>query len=166
MSPLSRRKTINANPKVINNYESSGSLNKNSPKVVRDNRNYIFKEEINQIVPVNSPKRRKIKSSRRTDGENSIILQKSSSPKKKFMVRIDNKTVHFGAKNYSDYTIHKDKKRMHRYENRHRSRENWKKSGIKKAGFWSKWILWNKPSFLKSIKDAERRFKIKIKRKI
>lgn len=94
-----------------------------------------------------------------------ITLQKSSSPMKKYMAKIDNKTIHFGAKNYSDYTIHKDKNRMHRYISRHRSRENWKKSGIKSAGFWSKQILWNKPSLSESIKDTERRFGIKIKRK-
>jgi hypothetical protein len=95
-----------------------------------------------------------------------IILKKSSRSEKKFMVIVDNKTIHFGAKNYSDYTIHKDTERMHRYESRHRSREDWKKSGIKTAGFWSKWILWNKPSILASIKDTERRFGIKIKKQL
>ena len=94
-----------------------------------------------------------------------ITLQKSTSPEKKYMVKIDNKTIHFGAKNYSDYTRHKDKSRMHRYISRHRKRENWTKSGIKSAGFWSKQILWNKPSLSGSIKDTERRFGIKIKRK-
>jgi len=94
-----------------------------------------------------------------------IILQKSSHPDKKYMVTIGNKTVHFGAKGYSDLTKHKDKSRMKRYENRHRSRENWSKSGIKSAGFWSKWLLWNKPSLGASIKDTERRFNIKIRRK-
>jgi hypothetical protein len=94
-----------------------------------------------------------------------ITLQKSTSPDKKYMVRIDNKTVHFGAKGYSDFTKHKDMSRKKRYENRHRSRENWTKSGIKTAGFWSKQVLWNKPSFTGSIKDTERRFGIKIKSK-
>jgi hypothetical protein len=95
-----------------------------------------------------------------------IILQKSTHPDKKLMVTIGNKTIHFGAKNYSDFTKHKDRSRMHRYSNRHRSRENWCKSGIKSAGFWSKWILWNKPSLLASIKDTEKRFNIRIQRKL
>jgi hypothetical protein len=94
---------------------------------------------------------------------NDIILQKSTNPDKKFVAIIGNKSVHFGAKGYSDYTLHKDKERMFRYENRHRKRENWTKSGLKTAGFWSKWILWNKPSLLGSIKDTEKRFNIKIK---
>jgi hypothetical protein len=92
-----------------------------------------------------------------------IILKKSTNPDKKLVAIIGNKSVHFGAKKYSDYTLHKDKERMFRYENRHRKRENWTKSGLKTAGFWSKWILWNKPSLLGSIKDTEKRFNIKIK---
>ena len=78
------------------------------------------------------------------------------------MVTIGNKTLHFGAKGYSDYTKHKNRSRMHRYETRHRSRENWKKSGLETAGFWSKWILWNKPGLIESIRDTEHRFGIKI----
>ena len=99
-----------------------------------------------------------------------IILQKSTQPSKKYMVimstsRGEIKTVHFGATGYSDYTKHKDKERMKRYENRHRSREDWKKSGIETAGFWSKWILWNKPSLLDSIKHTEKKFNITIRKK-
>jgi hypothetical protein len=91
-----------------------------------------------------------------------IYLKKSNKGDKKWMVYIDGKTIHFGAFGMSDYTIHKDKERMHRYENRHKNRENWKKSGIKTAGFWSKWLLWNKPSFKASKSDIEKRFKVKI----
>jgi len=94
---------------------------------------------------------------------NVIILKKSSKKDKKFMVIIGNKTVHFGAVGYSDFTIHKDQERMHRYETRHKSREDWKKSGIKTAGFWSKWILWNKPSLISSIRDTQKRFGIRIR---
>lgn len=93
-----------------------------------------------------------------------IILRKSNKPDKKFMVRIDDKkTIHFGSKGMSDFTIHKDTERKNRYINRHKKRENWTKSGIKSAGFWSKHILWNKPSIQQSINDTEKRFNIKIK---
>lgn len=110
----------------------------------------------------------KMKKSLKRDGKKSpknkkqIILQKSSNSDKKYMVIIDSKTIHFGASGYSDFTKHMDRSRMKKYEIRHKSRENWKKSGIKTAGFWSKWILWNKPSLLASIKDTEKRFGIKI----
>jgi hypothetical protein len=92
-----------------------------------------------------------------------VYLKKSTKPDKKFMVLVDGKTIHFGAKGMSDYTIHKDKERMRRYENRHKSREVWGKSGMKSAGFWSKWILWNKPSFEASKRDTARRFGIVIR---
>jgi hypothetical protein len=104
--------------------------------------------------------RRKIRS--KTKDCDVIILQKSSNSSKKFMVNVNGETIHFGAKGYSDYTKHKQRSRMFRYNIRHRSRENWTKSGIYSAGFWAKWILWNKPGFRDSIKDTEKRFKIKI----
>ena len=54
--------------------------------------------------------------------------------------------VHFGGVKtdgswYTDFTHHKDYDRMERYDTRHKLRENWKKSGILTAGFWSKWLL-------------------------
>jgi len=94
-----------------------------------------------------------------------VYLKKSDKKDKKYMVYIDGKIIHFGAAGMSDYTIHKDYDRMIRYTNRHRKKENWKKSGIKTAGFWSKWLLWNKPSFSASKKDIEERFNIKFKYK-
>jgi hypothetical protein len=116
---------------------------------------------------LNIKKSRHVKSKRKSrkslkKSPKKIILKKSKVSTKKFAAIIGNKTVNFGAKGYSDYTLHKDEDRMHRYENRHKKRENWKKSGIETAGFWSKWILWNKPSFNASIKDTEKRFNIKI----
>lgn len=91
-----------------------------------------------------------------------VRLCKSSNKKKKFMVTIDGKTTHFGANGYSDYTIHKDIDRKRRYVVRHKRKENWTKSGIHTAGFWSRWLLWNKPSITSSIKDIETRFGVKI----
>jgi hypothetical protein len=80
------------------------------------------------------------------------------------MVQIGNKTVHFGAAGMSDYTHHKDADRKERYISRHHRKENWSKSGVKSAGFWSRWILWNKPSLTASIQDTQRRFGLKIRR--
>ena len=96
-----------------------------------------------------------------------VYLQKSDKKDKKYKVTITseckNKTVYFGASGYSDYTKHKDKERMERYNIRHRSRENWTKSGIKKAGFWSKWLLWSKPSLSSAKSYIEKKFNITIK---
>jgi hypothetical protein len=96
-----------------------------------------------------------------------VYLQKSDKPTKKFKATIikpgnRNKTVYFGASGYSDYTKHKDKERMKRYDNRHRSRENWTKSGIDTAGFWSKWILWSKPSLNSAKAFTAKKFNITI----
>lgn len=93
-----------------------------------------------------------------------VYLQKSNRIDKKYMVYVDGKTIHFGAAGYSDYTKHKDKNRMEKYNSRHKSRENWTKTGIKTAGFWAKWLLWNKPSLLESILDTSRRFNLTIRR--
>ena len=95
-----------------------------------------------------------------------VILMKSPRKNKKWRVELDNdKKVDFGATGYSDYTKHKDYDRMKRYEARHKTNENWGKKGIDTAGFWAKWILWNKPSLSASIKDTEKRFNIKITKK-
>lgn len=93
-----------------------------------------------------------------------IVLKKSSRKGKKFMVKVDNKTIHFGQEGASDYTKNKDDDRKDKYIVRHTKRENWNKSGIKSAGFWSRWILWNKKTLQASIKDTEKRFNITIKK--
>ena len=93
-----------------------------------------------------------------------IFLKKSPNSKKKFRVIFeDGSYTDFGASGYSDYTIHKDPERMKRYLTRHRSRENWTKSGIKTAGFWSRWLLWSEPSLQKAKTFMEKKFHIKIK---
>lgn len=91
-----------------------------------------------------------------------VYLLKSPRQDKKWMVIIDNKKVHFGAKGYSDYTKHKDAERKARYIKRHCAKENWKKSGIFTAGFWSRWLLWGEPTLKASKSEIERKFNIKI----
>ena len=69
------------------------------------------------------------------------------------------KTLHFGAKGMSDFTIHKDPNRKERYLARHKKNENW--SVPDTPGSLSRWILWNKTSFKESVKDYKRRFNLK-----
>jgi len=97
-----------------------------------------------------------------------IKLSRSEKPDKKFKVVIramarPNKTIHFGAKGLSDYTINKNPERKRLYLKRHKARENWSKSGIQTAGFWSRWLLWNLPTLDESIRDIEKRFYVRIK---
>lgn len=87
----------------------------------------------------------------------------SQSPRldKKYMVITpDGKTIHFGSRGYSDYTIHKDKIRRERYILRHIKNENW--NNYNTPGFWARYLLWNKPTITQSIKDMENRFGIGI----
>lgn len=97
---------------------------------------------------------------------NTVYLCPSTRKEKKWMVLLpDERTVHFGASGYSDYTKHHEEERMKRYIKRHKKNENWNKSGMDTAGFWSRWILWNKPSLRDSIKHTENKFNIRIVKK-
>ena len=97
-------------------------------------------------------------------------LSRSTRSNKKYMVKTpDGKTVHFGGVRdsgvpYDDYTVHKDPERKSRYVARHKTNENWRKSGTGTAGFWSRWLLWNKPTLSESVSDTERRFGLDIVR--
>lgn len=93
-----------------------------------------------------------------------IILRNSNKPEKRYMVDVDNKRVHFGSSKHENYTMHNDNERKERYLKRHKKRENWTKTGLKTSGFWSRWLLWNKKTLEKSIKDIEKKFNLKIKR--
>jgi hypothetical protein len=68
----------------------------------------------------------------------------------------EGRTVHFGAKGYSDYTIHKDSSRMKRYVIRHRRRENWGRTGMYTPGFWSRWLLWSRPTLSGAVAKTQR----------
>ena len=87
-----------------------------------------------------------------------IIISKSDKKNKKYDARIDGKkTISFGSAQHSDFTKHKDTARKQRYLDRHKSRENW--SDPTTAGFYSRWITWNKPTISESVKDTNNRFK-------
>ena len=73
------------------------------------------------------------------------------------------KIISFGDSRYQDYTIHKDSDRKTNYLSRHKTNENWSLTGIKSAGFYSRWILWNKTTLDNSIRDVNQRFNINIK---
>ena len=91
------------------------------------------------------------------------LLRYSKRKDKKYEIKNEigvSKSIHFGGKGYEDYLIHKDDNRKENYIKRHQVNEDW--SDLTKAGTWSRYILWNKTSLDASIKDMEKRFKIKI----
>ena len=89
-----------------------------------------------------------------------VVIKKSSKKDKKLDAIIDGKkTVSFGAKKYSDYTLHKDPERKQRYIDRHKKNEHWTLSGIKTPGFYAKHVLWNKPTLKSSVDDLNKKYK-------
>ena len=86
---------------------------------------------------------------------------KSDKPEKKYYIITESgKKIYFGQAGASDFTQHKDEARKQRYINRHRKNENRNKSGIDTAGFWSFWLLWNKPTIKASYGDIKKRFPV------
>jgi hypothetical protein len=87
-----------------------------------------------------------------------IVISQSDKPDKKFEARIDGKkSIHFGSRGMSDFTIHKDPERKNRYLQRHSKNEDW--NNPLTAAFYATNLLWNKPTLAESIRDTNRRFK-------
>ena len=68
------------------------------------------------------------------------------------------KVVPFGAKGYSDYTMHHDEERKDRYLERHKEKEHWDQPMT--AGALSRFILWEKPNLTEAVKAFKKRFNI------
>lgn len=95
-----------------------------------------------------------------------VALKRSDKPEKKYMVELEtaagrSKTIHFGDASLKDYTTHgalerDERKRL--YLARHGATENW--SDPETAGFWSRWILWNKPTVSASLRDVKMRYRL------
>jgi tRNA U34 2-thiouridine synthase MnmA/TrmU len=79
---------------------------------------------------------------------------------KYYIITKSGKKIKFGASGYSDFTMHKDEARKQIYINRHKNNENWTKSGIDTAGWWSKHLLWNKPTIKESYADIKKKLNI------
>jgi hypothetical protein len=87
----------------------------------------------------------------------SIKRAPRGSPKKYVATFSSGRRVSFGARGYSDYTMHHDEERKKRYLKRHSKNENWR--NLESAGALSRYILWNKKSLKASIQDYKRRSK-------
>jgi hypothetical protein len=91
-----------------------------------------------------------IQSSKSKSSKSKDSKSKSSLPK--------TKTIKFGAKGMSDFTIHKDTERRNRYINRHK--KDLRTKNPMRAGYLSMYILWNKKTFKASLADYKRRLNI------
>ena len=87
-----------------------------------------------------------------------VIIKKSNNKDKKYDATIDGKkTISFGAKGYSDFTLSQDKQKKEAYIARHKKNEDW--SDPQASGFYAKHLLWNRPTFQDSSKDLKKKFK-------
>lgn len=100
-------------------------------------------------------------------------LKPSTRKEKKFMIKHDNKTIHFGAKGMRDFTLMNDKSSKF-YEPKKEDREKIKSNYQSRhkndnintpftPGSLSYYLLWNKPTLKASIRDYNKRFKTNIK---
>ena len=95
---------------------------------------------------------------------NLYIIKSSRKNKKYDLLDNDKKYIlSYGDSRYSDYTIHKDDARKQRYIDRHRKNEDWSKSGIYTAGWWSRWTIWHLKTLEASIRDINKKFNINVK---
>lgn len=93
--------------------------------------------------------------------------KKSSEPKVKY-----GKLIYFGQAGYRDYIIMSEDKKLGKiddnvdkvkeiYINRHSKSEHWDDPST--AGFWSRWISWNKPTLNECIADIREQFDIEVR---
>ncbi len=96
-----------------------------------------------------------------------VVITPSKNKIKKLDAVIDGKKkISFGQAGASDFTQHNDNQRKQRYIDRHRKNEKWGKDGVETAGFYSKHVLWNKPTIEASVNDLIKKYKdIKLKYK-
>ena len=82
-----------------------------------------------------------------------IVVAPSTRAGSKWMATTGDRTVHFGAAGYEDYTHHKDPDRRRLYIQRHRSR-----SGLLTPGRLSRWLLWERPTLRAAIAAASKMY--------
>ena len=74
-----------------------------------------------------------------------IYISESTRPGKKWMAQAEgHRTVHFGQRGASDFTIHRDEALRQAYIARHGSKENWGRTGVRTPGWLSRHLLWEK----------------------
>ena len=107
-----------------------------------------------------------------------VYLSKSNRKNKKYSILIGHKKIDFGDDRYEDYTQHGDPKRKALYIQRHKKNEDWNNPfgrlggnlddrgnprstpAVLTAGWWSRFLLWEKPTIEEAIKDIKKRFGI------
>lgn len=94
----------------------------------------------------------------------SYIVSPSTREAKRFMVTRNGKLItHFGQPGAFTFADGAPVSKKDAYLARHsKNGETWTKKGINTAGFWSRWMLWNKGSLRASASDVRARFNVPI----
>ena len=100
-------------------------------------------------------------------------LRKSNRDGKKYVMKFEKKTTHFGDDSYRDFILMNDRNSKFYEpveEEREKVRANYRRrhkgdnlKDATSAGALSYYLLWNEPTLKASIRDYERRFKIDIR---
>ena len=94
-----------------------------------------------------------------------IIIKNDKQGKKFDAIVDDKKVIRFGQAGASDFTQHKNEDRKNNYIQRHRKNEQW--NNPLTAGFYSRWITWEKPTLKEAVSNVNRKFKdINVKLKV
>lgn len=96
-----------------------------------------------------------------------VKLTPSKQKDAKWTVKIQGgKTVNFGQKGASDFTLNNDTERQKLYIGRHEKRESqfWDsdQENLETASFWSRYLLWDDPDIFETIPRIEEKMKCKI----
>ena len=84
-----------------------------------------------------------------------ITISESTCPGKKWMAKAEGRrTVHFGQRGASDYTLNHDEAQRQAYIARHGKAENWGRTGVMTPGWLSRHLLWEKRSLPAAIAAA------------
>ena len=94
-----------------------------------------------------------------------VEIYKSERKGKKYKIVLiyddgTRKSIHIGQEGADDFTKTNDEEAKKRYIARHKKRENW--NDITTAGFWSRWLTWNKRTLKESVADIKKRFNLNI----
>lgn len=97
------------------------------------------------------------------------LLQSDKDAKKLMVINPEGKKIYFGGGDNMDFILYnkirhpKSNEKRKAYIARHsKLNEDWNKSGINTPGFWSRWLLWEKPTFKGAIDNIEEKFNINI----
>ncbi len=98
-----------------------------------------------------------------------VEIMKSKYPDKKYTIILyypddgkKRKTLQIGQAGAEDFILGASETKKNSYIKRHQARENFGISGIDTRGFWSRWLLWEKPSLTEAIKNIEKKFDVDI----